>query len=230
MPLLIKAAYGLYVGGMTLQKSAYIALDTAYEHGLVVLFSLDGVQFSAEMPKKLDHAKEISSAMKKTLAYGEEQGFSLQGIFSGVGPGSFVGVRIALASALGFSFANDLPLMSFCSHRALIRSNKDCSVFMRASGHLGYLTRYTAQNGILIGSVTELVPMDELKKWVGEEPIFSDRAEELFNLSAQKICGPSAQGIYEACLLRLSSGLVDEKDFIKPNYVKAPSALPKWSS
>jgi tRNA threonylcarbamoyl adenosine modification protein YeaZ len=207
-----------------MHHETYIAIDTAYELGMVVVFNKDGILFERALPSKLDHAKDISGAIALALDFCQSNDLELAGFFCGLGPGSFVGVRIALSTALGFCTASDMPLMGFCSHRALVRSKNDCAIFMKASGDLGYLTCFSVKELVKIKTPSQVVALSDVKDKVLGLELFSDQAEK-FDFFAQKITGPTALGIYEACMENLP-GFVDQKSFIKPNYVKPPSVTP----
>lgn len=206
-----------------MKQGTYLAIDTAYEQGLLVLFSKDRVLLEIPMASKLDHAKDICGAMEQAIAYCKEHNLVLKAAFCGLGPGSFVGIRIALATLLGFCSGADLPLMGFCSHRALLDFYKDCFIYMKASGDLGYLSGFSFKDGQMIMSLSsKVVPMSELSNLLPEGALLlSDQADKL-SIPAQRIVGPMAQGIFAACAKRLDA-IIDEKSFIKPNYVKPPS-------
>ncbi len=117
--------------------------------------------------------------------------------------------------------ANDLPLMSFCSHQALLREVKDCFIFMKASGDLGYLSGY--KNGAQ-SLPSQVIALADVEKYVSKDVnLLTDQAEKFQEfLNVQEILGPTSSGIFLSCHSKLQK-IADEKSFIKPNYIKPPS-------
>jgi tRNA threonylcarbamoyladenosine biosynthesis protein TsaB len=225
---------------MNIDNKIYLALDTAYEHGRVVVFNKNEILYSRLLKEKMAHSKEICYALLEAKKFCKDQKIFLDGVFSGLGPGSFIGIRIALATALGFSFAYSLPLMGFCSQLALAYSViNTCGhyyIFMKASGDLGYFSEFRLIGGTLhIVASTSVMPLIDVCKEINPlSVIFSDQAKKIATLDLPvkvlEIHGPTDQGIIAAALntMKNKKGFIDESDFIKPNYIKAPSiSLPK---
>lgn len=212
------------------KKPAYIALDTAYAHGAVVLFSKQGMEYHQELSTRHAHGQELTLALKEAQAYAQSQGFFVAGIFCGLGPGSFVGVRLALASALGYSFAKSIPLMGFCSHQAIALSaacgHERLSIVMKASGDFYYVSEYASQHGIIKSVAAPLVqalPDISLSGFCLSDQPDLVRARNS-DATIEQILGPSKQGIHQAALAVLKHDLHDQSAIIKPNYIKPPSA------
>jgi tRNA threonylcarbamoyl adenosine modification protein YeaZ len=219
---------------VSIENKTYLALDTSYEHASVALFRGNEIIFERVLGEKFAHGKLICEAIDAALSHSE----TVAGLFCGLGPGSFVGARIALATALGFCFARSLPLMGFCSHEALAFSGEkpdNYSIFMKASGDLFYLTRFLAATSL---APTQVISIDELPKNLEPDTvIFSDQASRITTkfsslFLVNTIFGPTPQGILKAAQARFKreGKFVDERAFIKPNYIKAPNvSLPKHS-
>ena len=157
-----------------------------------------------------------------------------------LGPGSFIGVRIALATGMGFCFGRSLPLMGFCSHAALAYSLPDIhfglrAVLMKASGPWCYLSLYEMKSGRLCPRIdTQEITKEEVLKIVPKNAlVISDILFTKEDLAANerqlvRMEGPTARGI-ELALgpqnLFIEGGWVfkDESQVIKPNYIRAPS-------
>ncbi len=87
-------------------------IDTATSHGGICL-AKDGTIISvAELSEQKDHAGWMHVAIKNLL---EEQGHSLHildAVAITAGPGSYTGLRVAMAAAKGICFALDIPLIT----------------------------------------------------------------------------------------------------------------------
>lgn len=226
-----------------LSPRCYLAVDTSYERGIVVLFDETGVLHEQFLGVKFEHGQAITDAVKTALDIASLKRLELSSLFCGLGPGSFVGVRIALATMLGFSWAREIPLMGFCSHLALALSLKKnispMRIFMKASGHLGYACRYHhAKDGLMPRSGIEVMGLSDFIDGtdVGEM-VLSDQADEMDGLvkngcNVAKIAGASASGVMRAVWHRVRGlgQMVDERDLIRPNYIKPPNvSKPKGS-
>jgi len=211
-----------------IKKQAYLAFDTAYYQGMVTLFSRDGMLFAEQLSEKMSHAREICQAMARVVERAEALQFNIAGLYAGRGPGSFVGVRVALATAMGYSFAKDLPLFGFCSHLALaysIEAAGNFYIFMKASGDLGYFAEYYAMNDtIKVLTEAQVISIEDLRVRVNPcVTVYSDVPEKLITsapeLIAKNLAGPTEQGIMRAALFARAH----KTDSIKPNYIKPPN-------
>lgn len=213
---------------MNIKNQAYLAIDTAYSVGIVVVFSENRLLFSKSLDHKMSHGKEICRAIDEASKFCHEHHWSIHALMVGLGPGSFVGIRIGLATALGFAFAKGLPLMGFCSHQALAQSvdqnQPSFRLFMKASGPLGYFSSFLREGSILtMQEPIKVLPLSDLS--IKGAKIFSDIPDNFDQDKAEikSLRGPSPAGVMQAASLRLSSPIIDESDFIKPNYIKPPN-------
>jgi len=214
------------------QKPAYIALDTAYAHGAVVLFAEGAVIYQKELATRHAHGQMLALSLKEAQDYAHSQSFLLSGIFCGLGPGSFVGVRLALASALGYSFAKSIPLMGFCSHQAIALSvasgQERLSIVMKASGEFFYVSNYALTDGMMKPVAETLVRT--LREVSLSGLCLTDQPELVQTLHPdaiiEQVLGPSTQGVYQAARAAKKHDIHDQSAFIKPNYIKPPSVSP----
>lgn len=205
-------------------RKAYFISDTAYDRGAIALVTENGIVSSQILDEKLAHGKALPLAIKSMLQFCDDNSLVFSGIGVGLGPGSFIGVRIALATAQGASFARAVPISGFCSHRALFHSHvgeeKRASFFMKASGNLGYFSSVYVDK-------MQVISREELAMLLTDDDVlFTNQKNELAALSCRaimhEIYGPTPPGIVCAFEEKLRSvgTFVDEADFIKPNYLK----------
>lgn len=217
---------------MDINCQLFLAIDTAFDEGRVVIFDQNGdIKSEQALVGKMSHGTQICGAIEHSLLAIKNQ--PLKAVMVGLGPGSFVGLRIALATALGYSFGRGLPLMGFCSHRALAYSSSgmgDLAVMTKASGNLVYLTKFKRELNTLI-KINQTIVIDKneaLDKHLDGFLILSDLELGNETIFSQ---GPSAAAMVRACLDKIAiNGVVDESSFIKPNYIKGPNiSVPKNS-
>lgn len=223
---------------MSIHEEIFLAIDTANSCGVIAAFDASQIYAEELLSEKMMHARLIGDAIVKVEAQLGAQHKKLSGILVGRGPGSFVGIRIAMATALGFSFGRGLPLVGFCSHRALASAGPmgPIAVVMKASGDWCYMTQYLRSDEALIEikAPREILKDQVLKSLKAGTCLISDVAFEQEALSRASISlvfsqGPSSLGLHQALKPFFAGAqILDESDFIKPNYVRAPSVtMPK---
>ena len=221
---------------MKIQNEIILAIDTASTSGLVTAFNREQILAEQALKQKMSHATLLCGAIENVEKNLISQGLKISCVAVGLGPGSFVGLRIAMATALGFSFGRKLPLMGFCSHRALASSiqslNKNYTIAMKASGDWCYVTRYEniSNNLIETSAPEELLKDNIFSSTSADSLIITDLSFAKENqFSFTPILGPNAIGIKEAFWNRISflGEIQDESDKLRPNYVRAPSVTIK---
>ena len=97
-------------------------IDTAVDTGSVTL-AKGGAQLTTTVnDNQKDHASWIQPAIKRLIA---EQGFKLgeiEGIAVTMGPGSYTGLRVGLATAKGLSFALGIPLIGLSTLEVMVQA------------------------------------------------------------------------------------------------------------
>ena len=86
-----------------------LALDTSTEHCSVALQANGQLYLRAAVTPR-EHSQKILGFVDEVLS---EAGLSLQqvdALVSGIGPGSFTGVRIGVSIAQGLAFSRNLPV------------------------------------------------------------------------------------------------------------------------
>ncbi|MFQ6045402.1 MAG: tRNA (adenosine(37)-N6)-threonylcarbamoyltransferase complex dimerization subunit type 1 TsaB [Gemmatimonadales bacterium] len=78
----------------------HLAIDTATDRGTVALGEPGRVVAQADLPAGR-HAAEVTAAVERVLEQASASSPDLAGVVVGDGPGSFTGLRIAFATALG---------------------------------------------------------------------------------------------------------------------------------
>lgn len=214
---------------MSAHKKIFLALDTSSEIGMLLLFDPDEIYYAQSLEEKYAHGQLLFNALDQALDLIKTNNMSLEAVFVGLGPGSFVGLRIALAAALGFCFGRSLPLMGFSSHRAFAHTHElsNISISTKASGDLCYLTSFVSNT-----EISYVVPKSDIINSLKNSQILITNLDfdSISSIRIIKSYGPEAKGIQKACLQRLAElgQIVDEIAYIKPNYVKAPSvSVPK---
>jgi len=92
-----------------------LAIETSTPRGGVALFRDDALLFSESFTADRSHSSELFVVIERALAGDVRPGQ----IVVGLGPGSYAGVRIAIAAAIGLSIATGAQLLGVPSIAAL---------------------------------------------------------------------------------------------------------------
>jgi len=100
----------------------FLVLDTSTSYCSVAL-SIDGLVYDDNRYIPRQHNKYLLQMISDLFDKAEVDKKSLDFIAYGVGPGSFVGVRLAASVAQAFAVSCDIPIIGFSSMFAIAKSN-----------------------------------------------------------------------------------------------------------
>lgn len=101
---------------------ATLCLDTATQHGVVVVAREGGSPASAQWRSTGRHGEHLFGYIDAAMSDAGITRSDLSMIGVGVGPGGFTSVRVGLATAKGLALGLDLPIVGVSSLRVLARS------------------------------------------------------------------------------------------------------------
>lgn len=105
-----------------------LAIETSLAQASLCLYTEGKLAYSAEWTAERNHDAHLFPALELALsALGQS---SLDYILVGAGPGSYGGVRVALAAAIGISTVRGGKLVSLCSWQGL--APHDCAIISDA--------------------------------------------------------------------------------------------------
>ncbi len=125
---------------MNLIEKPLIAFDTSSEY-LSIALQAAGRRFTFHAAKPRKHANELLDRCDELLIEAGMAKSDLAGVVVGRGPGSFTGVRIAIAAAQGMAFGLDVPVMVVSSLRAMALA------YQQESGRQRVLAAFDARMG-----------------------------------------------------------------------------------
>lgn len=170
---------------------------------------------------------------------------SLSGIAVALGPGSFTGLRIGLATAKGLAMASSIPLLGIPTLEAMARNLPFCSYaicpLISARKGQAYWALYRFDGDRMVRLQQEAVSTpEEIARFIREKTVFvGDGAAEFWSrfqeaLGEKAILGPSyvritrASTVAEMGLERLRRGEQDDPGRLLPIYVRRSEAEIKW--
>ncbi|MFN3198207.1 MAG: tRNA (adenosine(37)-N6)-threonylcarbamoyltransferase complex dimerization subunit type 1 TsaB [Bradymonadia bacterium] len=98
----------------------YLAAETATPYESVALLEDDVLLGERMALHRRGHGPTVLGAIDALLAEAGKTLTDLDGLICGLGPGSFTGLRIALATLKGLAMAHDLPLYGVQTWKALV--------------------------------------------------------------------------------------------------------------
>ena len=90
--------------------SNLLLIDTAMPQGLVALARGGEIMAHVYLQESRSHGEKLAHAIDTVMSTASLTPKDLHGIVVGIGPGSFVGVRVGLSTAKGFALALKIPL------------------------------------------------------------------------------------------------------------------------
>jgi len=190
-----------------------LALDTSTSQGSVALLADDLLLLDERFSADRSHTATLFVVLEKARALAPR----IDLIAVGLGPGSYAGVRIAIAAALGLQLSSGARLVGIPSVAALEVSPHAYLAIGDARRETFYFTRVVqgaCVEGPLLATREEL---SERLRGASELPVFA--TEEVPGFPQPAIALPSA-----AILARLAAenrGIVAEED-LEPIYLREP--------
>lgn len=200
----------------------WLLLDTSCPRGVVAISSGNNIVVEVFLPDTQTHGKELSRAITQCLSSAGVTAKDLQRIVVGIGPGSFIGVRIALAHAKGMCSALSIPLMGVGTLDAILRSedNATGSGWAVVDAKRGEVYVKHSDAGAKAQALSLDVFSQELKHRAANFVIgFGHNAVTI------AIKGPAGIGLLRAANARIQlDPNIDETISLEPDYCREPDA------
>src|SRR5688572_5765746 len=101
-------------------RTLALALDTATRHPTLALFDGEGALGGVrQWTSQHRHGEELLQKFDELLAEANAQPSDLDALVVGLGPGSFTGLRIGLATAKTIAYSLNVPLVGVSTTEAL---------------------------------------------------------------------------------------------------------------
>ena len=173
------------------RQGIYLGIDTATPYlSLNLWYSEKGNLASWGERVERDHAKKIIPSLEALFQEAGVSKTELAGIGVGVGPGSYTGLRIGIATAKGLATALEIPLrgtdtLSAIAYSQLVEGQKAAIALDARRGHI-YVGVFEKREGAIH---TELVPtkylMEEFSSLYSGLELIKDKAPDSRYLAQQ---------------------------------------------
>ena len=207
-----------------------LAIETASSKGSVALFYPDGSAKEVELPNPRNHGATLASVVAELI---KEHKNDISGYAVDVGPGSFTGLRIAVAFLKGLAFALPRPVAPVCSLEVIAAEcfdNGDATAqvisVLKASGGQVFAAVYEKVDGQLSQrQPPQLTTIKQVETWAAEYSNSVIAGEELKLLADKtRVILPKAIWVARIGAARLDSGKSIPSCDLSPAYYQLSAA------
>lgn len=223
-----------------MQEPRVLILETSGRRGLVAVAAGDVVRASRRLDEARRNARDLAPAVAELVRGQGWKPAHLDAVLVSVGPGSYTGLRVGVASAKAFAYATRCALIGVGTFAALARqAPPECGrldVLADAQQDKVYVQPFDrASDGWAAGELA-VRPFAEwladrradawatgpgLAKWGDRLPAELPRTDEA-------AWHPTAESLLAVGLARLRSGQRDDPFALEPLYLRASSAEEQW--
>ncbi len=161
------------------------AFETSTRHGSVAVATSDGEVRSQPLERQRAHASDLLPALNQLIAELGCEPSDLRELYDGTGPGSFTGLRVASATALGLSRGGEVQCAGIPSFEAavfeLLAPGEEASFLFDARAGGFYCAHYARTNDDVVVRVpASVVSAAEITATLGDcaerSVLFTDAA------------------------------------------------------
>lgn len=224
-----------------------LAIETSSLVSSVALLHGDTLKAELTIQARLTHSEQLMPHIADMLDKASVPKTKIDGIAVAIGPGSFTGLRIGLATAKGLAFAWNIPIIGVETPTSLAWnfvgvSDIICPLIDAQKGNV-YAAAYQWQRDTLqqledvhIAPLTEILNTLEAKgnpvvfcgdgSLLGKKEIIEKTP--LFRMAPPTMCIPRAGSVALAAQQRLLAGDVDDCMTLTPAYKRRSEAEVLW--
>ena len=188
-----------------------LALDTSTNRGSVVLLADGVVLLEESFTADRSHSVTLFPILERARALVGK----IDQVAVGLGPGSYAGVRIAIAAALGFEIGSGAKLVGIASVAALETGGSRYLAIGDARRETYYFTR--VEDGVCVDGPRLMTEAELRAAIAGEEAVFT--TAELPGFPEARVAWPSA--LILARMAEAGRGIAATGD-LEPIYLREP--------
>ena len=226
-----------------------LGIDTSTVVSSVAIASNDKLLAEITIQTRHTHSETLMPHIQQVLNLAGVKKEALDGVAVSIGPGSFTGLRIGLATAKGLAYALQCPLLGCLTLEALAYHFMVPGVLigtlMDAQKGNAYIAFYAWENGKLAEKLPICVrSMPEILKYAaslqGPVVLTGDLVQKEWKgkddlplhiqLAAPHLCMPRAANVALLGLGRLQKGEEDNLMDLEPFYVRRSEAEVLWEA
>lgn len=222
-----------------------LGIETATKTGSVAIVSDNGVVASYTLNLDTTHSERLMATIDRVLADTGLTVSRMDAFAVSVGPGSFTGLRIGIATVKGLVLATGKPIAAVPTLLALARNlpyaaHPVCPI-LEARKNEFYAALYVHEGGDLAIRLREtIVPLEHLAEHVQGKTIFTGEAVLRYRSDIERLLGdralfapqtvllPSAAVIAEIGHEMISANACANAEELTPLYLRRPEAEVVW--
>ncbi|MBO5244741.1 MAG: tRNA (adenosine(37)-N6)-threonylcarbamoyltransferase complex dimerization subunit type 1 TsaB [Selenomonadales bacterium] len=222
-----------------------LAIDTSTRVSSVALVEAGRVIAELNQDTRLTHSERLMPQIKQLLDMAEKKSRELSAIAVSIGPGSFTGLRIGMATAKTMAYALGIPIIGVPTLDALAWNcplDGFCIVPMldAQKGNV-YTAQYRFEDGKLVpeeGAVVRAYEeMVSLLKAGGKQCIVVGERQAIrdaslltdnVRLAPPHLFAPRAASVALCAEVRLANGQIDDVMQLEPLYIRRAEAEVLW--
>jgi tRNA threonylcarbamoyladenosine biosynthesis protein TsaB len=217
-----------------------LALTTATPRCSVVVADGDLELARGGYDDEMRHAERLFGVVDEVLAAAKIRREDVEAIACDVGPGSFTGVRVGLASAKGMALGLQIPLIGVCGLAAMAEAARQTRpegvIVPVTDGKRGelFFAAYDAQGAEVLSprSLRAEQFRDALAEFGQDVLLYGDVLDTLDDLGHRRVEAdgtalPDAADIARLALRQMAAGGVVPLADVEPVYARAPDAIPQ---
>lgn len=222
-----------------------LGIETATRTGGVAIVSEEGVLAEYTLNIEATHSERLMVTVDRVLSDTGMGLADIDGFAVSVGPGSFTGLRIGVATVKGLAFTTGKAIAAVPTLKALAWnlpwSRHQVCPLLDARKKEVYAAIYRSEEGMPVPVMDErTIALRELAGRISERTIFSGEGARMFREELRSLLGelalfaplsamvPSAAGVAEVGRMMLIAGEHVEPESLTPVYLRRPEAEVAW--
>ena len=217
--------------------SLELTIDTASDMASVALSREGALEAELTWRCPRNHSRELLPTVEYLLQRSGVDKSELTAVFVCIGPGSYTGLRVGIASAKGLAFALGLPIVGVGRLEADAYQHADftgpiCAVHRAGRGELAWAVYESAQSGWRQALAPRLTSPEELMAGVRRPTLFCGEIDDELAARLRDTLGAKARfaspatslrraaTIAELAWRRLATGQADDAASLRPIYLR----------
>lgn len=225
----------------------YLSIETSSLVSSIALGTKTMLKGELTVQASLTHSEQLVPHIDTLLEMCDVKKTDLKGIIVSIGPGSFTGLRIGLATAKAMAYGLQIPIVGIVTMKAMaynaMFADRLIAVWIDAQKNNVYqaLYRFAGDQLEEIESpnvkdfdlaLEELAARDEDVLFIGDGAYYDQEDIEefspLFKVAPPAMAIPRAQALLQAGIKRLERGEFDDVMSVVPFYLRRSEAEVLW--
>jgi tRNA threonylcarbamoyladenosine biosynthesis protein TsaB len=229
-----------------------LGIETSTKTGGAAVVTEDGVVAHYSLNIEVTYSERLMSTIDRVIKDAGLDFPAIDGFAVSIGPGSFTGLRVGLATVKGLAFATGKSVAAVPTLRALAwnlpYSAYPVCPMLDARKNQVYAALYRYEGPALVQVMEETaISLEELagrlpvrQAGIPGQAVFTGEASRLYRAEIRKAlgeralfaplssCSPSAASVAEIGLSMIKSGGAVDPDSLTPMYIRRPEAEVAW--